>query len=186
MHNNFNEIYLSARMRYFFIFLVCTMIVIAGYWQDILPLRQELGRVKLQEQQLSMQLQKLSYQEISLEEKMGELPAAKSKLNEWQKKFIKQSDMDKLLKEIMAISKRDKLQIKFFNSGAVTEENNYVKQSFKMGLVGDYASVARFVDEVANLPWTVVVGDFSLTSLLLNKLYSTELEIYVYSLNKKS
>ena len=60
----------SIRLRYFLIVLICTMIVMAGYWQDILPLRHELVLSKQQEQQFLQQLQKLYYQEILLEEKM--------------------------------------------------------------------------------------------------------------------
>src|SRR5579872_2974078 len=135
----------SIRLRYFLIVLICTMIVMAGYWQDILPLRHELVLSKQQEQQFLQQLQKLYYQEILLEEKMGELPETKSKLNEWQKKFIKQDDMSKLLNEIMAISKRDQLQIKFFDAESIIQENNYVKQPFKIILVGDYSHIAQFV-----------------------------------------
>lgn len=183
MNKHFNGIYLlSTRSRYFLIALICTMTVLVVYWQDILPLKQEFAFTKVQEKQLSLQLQKLYFQENRLEEKMGELPATKYKLNEWQKKFIKQTDMNKLLKEIIAISKRDKLQVKFFDSGSIREENNYLKQSFKIGLVGDYSNVAQFVEEVANLPWTVVILNFSLAHLELNKTYFTEIEFYVYSI----
>ena len=169
----------STRVHYFLILFICTIIVIAVYWQDIFPLRRELVLSKQQEQQFIQQLQKLYYQEILLEEKMGELPETKSKLNEWQKKFIKQDDMSKLLNEIMAISKRDQLQIKFFDAESIIQENNYVKQPFKIILVGDYSHIAQFVEEVGSLPWTVVVGNFSL-SRLSDKTYSTELNFYIY------
>ncbi len=160
--------------------LVCAVILILVYWQDILPLKRELVFSKQQEKLLTEQLQNLYYQETSLEEKMGELPEANTTLNEWQKKFIKYSDSSKLLKEVVIISKKDNLQVRSFDSISLNYENNYWKQSFKMVLIGDYGQIAQFIEQIGNLPWTVVVGNFSLSRLFPNEtsqLFSTELEL---------
>jgi len=194
-----NEIYsLPATSRYFLIALICAIIMIAVYWQDILPLRQALAVSHQQEKQLTAQLQKLYSRENVLEEKMGALPETKAMLNEWQKKFIKQGDMNKLLKEIIAISKRDKLRLTVFDPGLVMQVNvidgatpvrvqlsqgqHYFKQSFKVALEGSYAQTARFIEQITNLPWTVVVGNFSLNKLPVEDMYSIQMLMYVYYL----
>lgn len=170
--------------RHFFIALICIVITVIIYWQDILPLRKKLIFTHIQEKELNQQLQKMYYQEVSLEEKMSEIPETKMRLNLEQKKFIKYRDLDKLLKEIVAISKRDQLQIKLFDSLAVLQENVYLKRSFKIVLVGNYSNIARFIEQIANLPWTVVIGHFSLSKILVDETYSTELLFYVYYLNE--
>lgn len=183
---NSDEIYsLPIMHRYFFIILLCMIVGILIYWQDILPLRHELVLGGQQEKKLTQQLQKLYYQELLLEEKMSEMPMTKMNLMEWQKKFIKQVDINKLLKEIIAISKRDKLQITLFNSGFIIQKNNhYMKQPFKMVVTGHYAEIARFIEQIANLPWTVVIGNFSLSKISADETYSTEMELSVYYLAK--
>ena len=186
MKNPFNEIYLlSARRQFFVIVLICAIIAMAGYWLAIFPLQNKLALTKQQGQQLTQLLQKLYYQEFSLEEKMSQLPETKILLNEGQKKFIKYNDMNKLLNEIIAISKRDKLQIKSFSSENAIAENNYLKQPFKIILQGDYLQTAQFIEEIANLPWTVVIGNFSLAKISSENIYSTEFQFFVYYLNNK-
>ncbi|HSW69059.1 MAG TPA: type 4a pilus biogenesis protein PilO [Gammaproteobacteria bacterium] len=182
--NKFKRILI--RWHYLLIMFVCASVVVFVYLQDILPLRRELISGREQREQLRQQLQKLYYQETSLEEKMAKLPETKIMLNEWQKKFIKYSDSDKLLKEIIAVSKRDHLQIKSLNSSALGRENDYLKQSFKIVLEGDYQQVAHFIGQLGNLPWTVVIGSFSLSRLLSDagQLFSGELEFSVYYLNR--
>jgi len=183
--NNLHAIYLlPARLRYFLIALICMIIVIFVYWQDILPLKRAFAVSQQQEKQLIQQLQKLSYQEMSLEEKMAQLPETKMMLSEWQKKFIKHSDVNKLLKEIISISKRDKLQVKLFDAAPVSQENRYLKQPLKIILVGEYAQTTHFIEQIAHLPWTVVVESFALSRLLPDKtsrLFLTELELNVYT-----
>ncbi len=174
-----------ARWRYVLIGLICLPMIVLFYWQDILPLRQELLIKQQQEKQLMSELQQLYSQENSLEGSMAQLPQTKTLLNEWQKKFIKYSDINKLLNEIIAISKRNQLKIKLFESGAVAPENNYAKQSFKIVLVGDYMHATQFIEQMANLPWIVVVGNFSLAKLSSAE-YSTELQFYVYYLDVPS
>src|SRR5437879_5577436 len=180
MNHFFKEIDLfPARWRYFLIMLICLPIIVLFYWQDILPLRQELLTIQQQEQQLTSELQKLYNQENSLEGKMAELPQTRTLLNEWQKKFIKFGDIDKLLREIIAISKRNKLIIKLFDAEAVIQESSYVKQPFKIALVGDYKHTTQFIEQMASLPWTVVIGNFSLVKTSSDE-YTTDLEFYVY------
>lgn len=180
-----SEIYsLPAPSRYFLIALICAIMVIAVYWQDILPLRQALAVSHQQEKQLTAQLQKLYSEENVLEEKMAALPETKAMLNEWQKKFIKQDDMNKLLKEIVAMSKRDKLQITLLTASPPTSRglSGVWAQPFKIGLVGSYAQTTRFVEQIANLPWTVVVGKFSLVKLVTDDKYAIQMELFVYYL----
>ncbi len=169
--------------RYFLVFFICVLTAVLVYWQDIFPLQRELALNKQQEKQLAQQLKALYVQGVSLEEKMGQLPETQNLLNEWQKKCIKQSDLDKLLKEIAATGKRDKLQIKLLSSQAIIQENHYLKQPVKILLTGDYLQTAQFIEHLASLPWTVVVGDFSLareSSSETGQFFSTDILFYVY------
>ncbi len=169
--------------RYLLITFLIMVMVMLFYWQDILPLKKQLSLYRWQEIQFTRQLQRLYYQEMLLEGKMADMPETKFALNEWQKKFIKQNDINKLIKEIIAISQRDKLQITVLRVGSAARENNYTKQPLNMVLLGDYAKISRFAEQIANLPWTVVIGDFSLAKTAQDNNYSAEMALYIYYLS---
>lgn len=168
------------RQHYFLITFISLIIIILIYCQDILPLRKELAFSYSQEKKLTQQLRGLYYQEMLLEGKMADIPGTKTTLSEWQKKFIKQDDINKLIGEIIAICKRDKLQIKLFNAGLTAKENNYTKQPLTLILSGNYGQISRFVEQIANLPWTVMVGDFALSKQSEDENYLTQMELYIY------
>src|SRR5687768_11095863 len=111
MRKYFNY-YVSSRAewRYIIISFICIMVAGYIYWQDILPLKQALFMNQQHETILIQQLSQLNSLEKLFETNMAKMPQTKNLLNEWQKKFIKSTDMRKLFKEIIAISKRDKLQ----------------------------------------------------------------------------
>ncbi len=172
---------LSAPIRYVLISLACTLLVFLLYYQDILPLYQELNAAQKQEQQLIQTLQKLYYQENVLEVKMPQLPATKAILNEWQKEFIKRADSDKLLKVIIKTAKKNKLTILLTESESITQENKYLRQPFKFMLRGDYGQIVDFIKQIANLPWLVIVNRFILNELS-PPLFSADVEFSVYYL----
>lgn len=181
MRDPFNETYaLSVRARYFLILLICMVIVIAVYWQVILPQSRELIVSRQQGKQLNTQLQHLLYQEMSLEEIMVQFPGTKSALDEGQKKFIKYDDRDKLLKEMIAIARRDHLQVNLSYAGLAVNENNYIRQPCKIVATGDYPHMSRLIEQIANLPWTVVVKNFSIARLASSDIYSGVMEVDVY------
>ena len=181
MKDPFSQVYLlPARVRYFFIFLIFMVIIVAGYWQVILPQHRELGEIRQQGKYLSAQLQALFYQEFSLEEKMEALPQMKFDLNEGQKKFIKYNDRDKLFMEMRAIAKRDHLQSDLSCPGKVVLGGYYVRQPCRMVATGEYSQLSRLIAQIANLPWTVVVKNYSLTRFGSTAVYTGVLALDVY------
>ena len=156
-----------------------------GYWQDILPLKQRLLTSQQNEEKLTRQLHELVYQELALEDKMGQLPATKARLTEWQKRFIKKNDLNTLLKEIVALGKLDNLRVQLFTLTVPNQERNYVKQPIKVGVIGDYNQITHFINHIASLPWLVVVGNFLLLKVpsdSIAPLFSAELEFDIYYL----
>ncbi len=162
---------------------ICAGVMALGFWKVLLPEAREWVFAKKQEQMLQRQLQTLYQKEIALEEEMAQIPRTKSALSEWQKKFIKYDDINKLSNEIMAMGKRDQLQVlSFYPDSSVMLENNYFRQSFKMTLNGNYRQIARFIEQIAALPWTVVVGNFSLV-IASFETCSAGIVLYVYYLS---
>lgn len=171
-----------TRARYWGVPLICAVIVVLAFWKVLLPTGREWLLAKQQEQVLRRQLQTLYQKGISLEEEMAQIPRTRSALSEWQKKFIKYDDMNKLSKEIMAMGKRDQLQVlSFYPNSSVMKEKNYFRQSFRMTLNGSYTQIAHFIEQVATLPWTVVVGNF-LLARVSDEVCSVEMVLYVYYL----
>jgi Tfp pilus assembly protein PilO len=181
MKNRFNALYfLSAQWRYFLIILLSAIILMAGYWKIILPLEHTLFLAKQQEMQINHQLQKLYTDEIFLSVTMAKIPQTKNALNEWQKKFIKYDDMGKLLKEILAMAKRNQLEVQSFRSDSDFLENKYIRRSFELSINGSCMHIAKFIEHIVHLPWTVIVENFSLAALSPDNA-SAELVLSVYS-----
>jgi Tfp pilus assembly protein PilO len=172
---------LSASMRYALVGVVCSLIVFLLYYQDILPLYQELNAAQNQEQQLTQTLRRLYYQETVLEVKMPQLPATKAILNEWQKEFIKRADVDKLLKVMIKTARKNKLTVLLTEAAPIMLAGNYPRQPFKFVLRGDYVQLIDFIKQIANLPWLVIVNRFALNELSPS-LFSADVEFSVYYL----
>ena len=118
------------------------------------------------------------------DEKKITVADAESMLDDWQTKFIKYADRDKLLEEMAAMSERNHLQIKSVHSGAVILENNYLRQSFRMELLGEHAEIAEWIAEMANLPWMVVMKNFSLANVLPDQKYLASVEFSIFYLKE--
>jgi len=90
--------------------------------------------------------------------------------------------MVRLFKEMIAICKRNQLNILLFQIEPALKENNFFKQPIQIMLVGNYVSIMHFVNQIAHLPWTVTVGNFSLKTILdnQNNLYSAQFKFYIY------
>lgn len=167
------------KLRYLFVSLVCAVIALLLYYQDILPLYQQLYVTQDQEKQLNETLHKLYYEETALEEKMPQLPATKAILSAWQKEFIKHADVDKLVKMIIITGKKNKLAIVLTGSAPVTQENNYLRQPFKFILRGDYGQIVEFIKQVASLPWLVSVDRFTVSELSPS-LFAADVEFDIF------
>ncbi|MEO8401879.1 MAG: type 4a pilus biogenesis protein PilO [Gammaproteobacteria bacterium] len=169
--------------------MICGIILFCGYWFDIAELKNQLNVSETVELTLKKEINSLLYAQVYLEENNAELPQIKAMLKEWQAKLIKSKDLLSLLKQIIRTGRANNLHINFFTSDPEVKEDNYFKTPFKLMVVGDYMQTANFIYQVANLPWIVVVGDFTVAKMYQDtrsKLFSTELNLEVYYLKKKS
>ncbi len=187
MHFDFiKTIYRFTLWRALLILLVCGIMLYAGYYVDIAALQKQLAVSQQEEKSIKQEIDTLLYRQLALEERLAEFPVVKRKLDEWQRKFIKAKDLRQLLNEILAMGKTEKLQFHFFGpSRAVKEDTLYGKLPFRVAVLGGYIETAHFINQVAHLPWLVVIGDFTLVKFLQNDtqtLFATELVLDIYYL----
>src|SRR3990167_9884979 len=168
---------------YLQIILICSMLLYVGYHFDIAPLRKQLAMQQKKAKTIRKETSTLLYKQLTLEQQAMELPETKKILDEWQKKMIKSTHLKELLNQITTIGKNEKLQFNFFTQAKKIKENDYIKLPLYLSVVGPYEKTAHFINQVAHLPWMVIVGDFTVSRLWQEGLFATELVLDIYYLD---
>lgn len=109
------------------------------------------------------------------------LPRLSTTESEWLTKLIRPSGLSKLLREIIRTGKAEHLEFDFFVPGEEVRSSSYAKIPVRIVVKGNYAQTARFIEQVARLPWAVATGDFTITKNDPDDRLTTELMLDVYT-----
>ncbi len=183
-----DKMFSGSLFHYFFMGLICVALAVFVYVHDIAELRQQYVSGKETQQRLAMQSKALNYRQMLLEEEVAQFNEVKVVLKEWQNKFIKYRDLNKLVKEIRTMGRMNKLNFSLFKPGQGVQENDYIKQPFYVVVTGNYVQTAQFIKQIAKLPWIVIIGNFTVSRVLQTNTIqplSTEIELDVYYMGKE-
>lgn len=187
--------------RILIIGLICAVVFYLGYWWDVSNLNERLVNTEHQEQDIKDQLKLVITKEEKTKSDLSQFAKLEKLLKQWQNTLINYSELPEILNQILKIGATNHLYFSQFNPAQeVKEEQHYLKVPIKVVVVGSYHQIADFISQVANLPWIVVVGDFTISKENKNdvlgsklaeranaeNLLTAELTLEVYHLADKS
>ncbi len=174
---------LMALLQIGLLSLVCAILFIVGYQFDIFPLESRLLTAQQTHSLLKKQLHAVDAEQFLLEEKMARLPEVKNLLTTWQSHSIRERDLTDLIKIILKMSRAHHLQMNYINAGEKQVQGQSVWIPVNVIAVGEYGPLNQFIAEIAELPWLVMVDDFTVT-VMDESHYSAEMQLRVYTASR--
>jgi type IV pilus assembly protein PilO len=165
--------------------LLCVVMVVgifAYFLDQSVTLSQQLSAVRQQTKTLKQQSRALFYQQVLLEEDDLHYLQLKKTVAEWQGKFIKTTDINKLLREIKKIGSASQLQFLTFQTGNFIKLDRYTKIPVKIAAIGTFDDTVNFINQMANLPWLVSIGDLTFTAIQPNSVVTSQIDLDLYSI----
>lgn len=144
------------------IIMACMFVFYFAYFWDFVIIKRQLVLNQQQENDLKTQLDATLHKYAELESEVSQLGNLEKSLLTWQNKLIPLKDLPELLNQILKIGRVSGLQFNLFNPGTEIKAEGYLKVPIKVVATGDYNQVANFISKVANMPWIVAIGDFSI------------------------
>lgn len=135
-----------------------------GYHWDISSVQSALSTSQAQEQDLKQQYELAISKEMTIRSDLSQSPALLDLIAKWKNKLVKSSNLPELLNEILKTGANNNLYFSLFSPGEGLKSGNYIKVPIKVIVVGSYHQIAKFVSQIVNMPWIVVVGDFVISN----------------------
>ncbi len=155
---------LPLKTRLLIVVLLFAIVFYIGYAWDLAGLKTKIANNHQQEDTIKQQLALVISQEEATKHFVSELWNFQSSLNRWKKKLITHVQLPELLNEILKYGSGNHIYFDLFNPGDETMEQQYVKIPIKVIAIGTYHQLADFISQVANMPWIVVVSNFTISS----------------------
>ena len=151
------------RLQLLVFFIVFCMAFYAGYRWDILSMQERIENIQREEGDLKQQYELAVSKEALIRNQTNQVVQLKQLLAVWKSQLIKKSELPEILNEILKIGANNQLAFTLFNPGPESKVGAYIQKPIKIIAVGGYHQLANFISQVANLPWIIVVGNFTLS-----------------------
>ena len=162
---NFNNIHEWPIMtRVVMIALICLIVFFIGYKWDIAALQKKLSLAETQEKDLKLQYENVIKKQLEANAQVIHFNEMRIVLTEWQKKLISYNDLPELLNQVLKIGNNNALYFSLFDPAPAVEANNYEKLPINIIAAANYHQFADFLSQIANLPWIVVIDNFTITN----------------------
>src|SRR3990167_3336316 len=162
---NFNNIHEWPIMtRVIMIAFICLIVFFIGYKWDIAALQKKLSLAETQEKDLKLQYENVIKKQLEANAQVSHFNEMRIVLTEWQKKLISYNDLPELLNQVLKIGNNNALYFSLFDPAPAVEANNYEKLPINIIAAANYHQFADFLSQIANLPWIVVIDNFTITN----------------------
>lgn len=155
--------------------LICAVFFYLGYLLDITDLDKELNNSKDKANDLKQQIQLIIEKQNIIKNEVSHLGQSKLMLNQLQKQIVNFNNIPQLLNEILKLGANNQLHFSLFSPEKDASANTYYKLPIHVIVVGSYHQLAGFLSQVANLPWIVVIGDFTISNNFKNDVLGAKL-----------
>ncbi len=144
--------------------ILCNVIAvfIAAYFVDFLNLIEYKKAAKERQHRLQSAVLESVQQQSLLEESIEPLPQLKLLLHSWQKKLVNPVNISELQNQIVKMGHANQLVFRQIKTMDDQSEGKYSRVPVFLVAKGHYADIARFISQIANLPWIVVIDHFSI------------------------
>lgn len=163
--------------------LICAGFFYLGYLFDVVDLDKKLNNTKTKMNDLNQQIELVIGKQNKMKNAVASLDESKRTLNQLQKQVINYNDIPQLLNEILKIGANEQIHFSLFSPDKDVSANAYFKIPIHILAVGSYHQLADFISQVANLPWIVVIGDFTISNDYKNDVLGSKLAEFAAAQN---
>lgn len=155
--------------------LVCAIVFYLGYLFDITDLAKKLTSSTEKYNDVKQQIHMVIEKENIIKNEVIHLGRSKNLLNQLQNQLINYRDIPQLLNEILKLGANNQIHFSLFSPEKNSSQNNYFKMPIHIIAVGSYHQLAQFMSEIANMPWIVVIGEFTFSNDFKNDVLGAKL-----------
>lgn len=170
-----------SRLQNWIIGLTCAILFVVGYFFAIAPLNQQRHQLQERQRYLQSRLAEASSRQLLLEENIMRSSDLEQRLFNWEDRLIRPENFPDLLKQIRRTGVANQLSFSVLEPGAEKIGKYYSVVPVNLLVTGSYDKVAKFIAELATMPWLVVVQDF--TVLRWRESVSAEIVVEIYHLS---
>jgi len=142
-----------------FILIVCSGILGLAYWKDINPLREDLAKAQVEEQELKVTFEGRQKKAANLNALKQQLEDIKETFGDLLKRLPNKTEVAALLVDISQQGLGAGLEFELFKPGSERPTDFYVELPINITVVGDYHEFGNFISGVSDLPRIVTNHD---------------------------
>ena len=161
------------------------ILVVTFYlWQWYFPVREEIVNYKNQKMELEKKLKTLQGVQKEIDKFKAEIAILTSQYQKQSEILPHEEELPKLLNSIVDLSKETGVMIKAFTPGTIQKLENYQEMGVNLKLLGNFHSLAAFMDRIGKLKRIVNVEDITLGNPNLYNgkiLLSSECNLKIFS-----
>ena len=149
-------------------FLLAVVIVAAGEWVSISPVksaRDNLAQLNQQQQTLQQQVTSLEVYRRRYSEFKAETEAAQKQLDTLQAIVPEEKDLDNFIKMVQGAAQGAGIEIRKMSADAVVPKDYHYEMPFQLDVDGPYFAVLDFFSRLSRLSRIINVGDLSFSGL---------------------
>jgi type IV pilus assembly protein PilO len=160
-----------SSVRYFLLFILMVLILVAGYFLFIEDKKVELEQTRLQELALIADFEFKQQKAANLEAYEKQLEDMQELLQTMFRQLPNKTEMDKLLVDISQTALAAGIDVQLFEPMAESFQDFYAERPISVRMLGDYHEFGEFVSGVAALPRVVILTmhDISLKRAAANQ-----------------
>ncbi|QTF92319.1 type 4a pilus biogenesis protein PilO [Halomonas sp. BM-2019] len=148
--------------------LICCLLLLgltfaAMHWYLASPAREELDRVRTQEQSLLRDYRSKAAQAANLEAMREQMTDLETRMGALRSMLPTGAEVPSLIDNISETAVDNQLAIDFIRLRSPVTREHYVEQPFDIQVQGDYHRIATFLAGVAGLPRIVTLHDLTLS-----------------------
>lgn len=161
----FKNIYFwPLSLRIVFVVLISMLIFAMVYFWHISSLIEKFNATQQTERELKEKLHQTLIKQNKLIIETAQFVYLQSEYNQWQQRIIHHSKLPELLNEILKIGANNHIEISAFNPQKEVKTGAYSKVAINVIAVGSYHQLANFISNIAQLPWIVVINNFTISN----------------------
>ena len=149
-------------------FLLAVVIVAAGEWLSISPVktaRDNLAQLNQQQQTLQQQVTSLEVYRRRYSEFKAETEAAQKQLDTLQAIVPEEKDLDNFIKMVQGAAQGAGIEIRRMSADAVVPKDYHYEMPFQIDVDGPYFAVLDFFSRLSRLSRIINVGDLSFSGM---------------------
>ena len=162
---NLNHIYNASKSIKVVILIMASLCVIfLVYFFDFKNLNNKFTANEEKIASIKEQYRSLLHKQFMLANETAEFNNLTLSYNALKKQIVPYSRLNKVIDEILKIGSSNNIYFSNFNPNDEIKKGTYIVVPIKINGVGSYPQLARFLSQIASVPYVIFIGDFTIAN----------------------